>query len=155
MAQELNVNPTYEYVVNLFVQACSQHRAIKSFDTGTIDFLDASSQNRVYPYIFLRPMASAYIKGTRTLSFEMYSLDIPKVKSQSNTEIISTTEMYVYDIMAYFNFNSATNLIPFEVNLINCVPVNEGFQDRVYGWVASIDFITPFALNYCDYPSYP
>ena len=58
MAQELNVNPTYEYIVNLFVQACSQHRAIKSFDNGTIDFLDASSQNRVYPYIFLRPMGS-------------------------------------------------------------------------------------------------
>lgn len=153
MAQDQNVNATYQYVVSLFQGACQSHRAIKSFDTGTIDFLDASSQNRVYPYVFLRPMSTAYTTGTRTLSYELYSLDIPKVKSQTNTEIISDTEMYVYDILAYFNFGTLP--IDADINMTSCIPVNEGFQDRVYGWVASIDVEVPFALNFCDYPSYP
>ena len=39
--------------------------------------------------------------------------------------------------------------------MTNCVPVNEGFQDRVFGWVATVDIVTPFALNYCKFPTYP
>lgn len=149
-------NIPYLNIVNLFQVACDQHLAIASFDNGTIDFLDSSSQSRKYPYIFLRPMASLLTDRVRTLSFELYSLDIPKaMKSQSNLELMSDTEMYIYDIMAWFNFQTATNYDTIGMELTNCVPVNEGFQDRVFGWVGSIDVTSPFALDYCDYPEYP
>lgn len=149
-------NIPYLNIVNLFQTACNQHEAIASFDTGTIDYLDASSQSRKYPYIFLRPMASNYTTALRTLSFELYSLDIPKaMKSQSNTELISDTEMYIYDIMAWFNFQTATNYQTVGMNLNGCIPVQEGFQDRVFGWVGNVDVTSPFALDYCDYPEYP
>ena len=156
MAIENNsFNVTYDKVIEAFTLACNQHLAIASFDTGTIDFLDASSQNRKYPYIFLRPMSSILTDRIRTLSFELYSLDIPKTKTQSNMELMSDTEMYIYDLLAWFNFTTATNYRTWGMELTNCIPVNEGFQDRVFGWVGNIDVNTPFALDYCDYPKYP
>ncbi len=154
--KDVNYNVTYDVIIDRFKLACDAHKAIASFDTGTIDFLDASSQKRLYPYIFLRPMASIVTDRVRTNSFELYSLDIPKaMKSQSNTELMSDTEMYIYDIMAYFNFNTYPDWRNWEIDITNCIPVNEGFQDRVFGWVGNIDVNTPFAFNYCDYPSYP
>jgi hypothetical protein len=31
-------------------------------------------------------------------------------------------------------------------------PVNEAFQDRVYGWVATINYTEPAVYDYCNYP---
>ena len=148
-------NIPYMNIVELFQTACDAHLSIASFENGTIDFLDASSQSRKYPYVFLRPMSSLLTDRIRTLSFELYSLDIPKTKTQSNLELMSDTEMYIYDLMAWFNFQTASNYKTIGMELTNCVPVNEGFQDRVFGWVGSVDVTSPFALDYCDYPEYP
>lgn len=151
----LTRNVPYIEVVNLIQSRVDAHLAIASFDTGTIDFLDASAVNRKYPYVFLRPMNTLYADRLRTLSFELYSLDIPKNKSQSNTELMSDTEMYIYDIMSYFEFGPDTIQQNYSAIMNDCVPVNEGFQNRVYGWVANLDIVTPFNLNYCVYPEYP
>lgn len=148
-------NPRYEEVVNLVKSRCDAHLAIASFETGTIDFLDASAVNRKYPYIFLRPMNSVYADRMRTLSFEMYSLDQPKNETQSHLELMSDTEGYVYDIMSYFNYGPDDIQQNYEASLTSCVPVNEGFQNRVFGWVASLDIATPFNLDYCVFPEYP
>lgn len=154
MAQKQNVS--YQEIVGLFQTACQAHDSINSFDVGTIDFLDASAVNRIFPYIFLRPINTLLDTRSRTLTFELYSLDQPKNKSQSNTKVMSTTEFYIYDLMAYFNYNTDVSIQQnYQVNMTNCVPVNEGFQDRVFGWVATIDVVTPFALNYCKFPTYP
>lgn len=151
----LTRNVPYIEVVNLIQSRVDAHLAIASFDTGTIDFLDASAVNRKYPYVFLRPMNTLYADRLRTLSFELYSLDIPKNKSQSNTQLMSDTEMYIYDIMSYFEFGPDTIQQNYSAIMNDCVPVNEGFQNRVYGWVANLDIVTPFNLNYCVYPEYP
>lgn len=151
----LTRNVPYIEVVNLIQSRVDAHLAIASFDTGTIDFLDASAVNRKYPYVFLRPMNTLYADRLRTLSFELYSLDIPKNKSQSNTQLMSDTEMYIYDIMSYFEFGPDAIQQNYSAIMNDCVPVNEGFQNRVYGWVANLDIVTPFNLNYCVYPEYP
>ena len=148
-------NVRYEEIVELVQSRCDAHLAIASFETGTIDFLDASAVNRKFPYIFLRPMNSFYVDRTRTLSFEMYSLDQPKNKSQSHLELMSDTEGYVYDIMSYFNYGPTDIQQNYEMLLNDCSPVNEGFQNRVFGWVANIDIVTPFNLNYCVFPDLP
>ena len=100
-------------------------------------------------------MNTLYADRQRTLSFELYSLDIPKVKSQSNTELMSDTEMYIYDLMSYFEFGPDAIQQNYAANMTDCIPVNEAFQNRVYGWVANLDIVTPFNLNYCVYPEYP
>jgi hypothetical protein len=81
---------TYKEVVETFQSASAAHLAIKTFAEGALDYLDASSQNVKYPYIFLRPLTSPGINlnangisGTRSLTFEMYSLDVPKLSDAS------------------------------------------------------------------------
>ena len=154
-ADRIRRNVSYTEIIELFQSRCDAHLAIASFDSGTIDYLDASAVNRKYPYIFLRPMNSILVDRTRTLSFELYSLDIPKLKSSNNVELLADTEMYVYDLMSYFNYGPTTIQQTYDMAITDCVPVNEAFQDRVYGWMANIDIITPFNLNYCVYPEYP
>ena len=148
------VNVPYLEIVNIINQACDEHLAIASFDNGTIDFLDASAVNRTFPYVFLRPMATQYADKLRTLSFELYSLDQPKVKSQSHAQLMSDTEQYLFDILAYFEFNTTDLTLQryYTATMTSAAPVNEGFQNRVFGWVASLDIVTPWNLDYCNYP---
>jgi len=148
----LSKNITYEQIVGKFQLACDQHLAIASFDSGTIDYLDASAVNRLYPFIYLRPMNTLQANRVRTLSFELYSLDQPKVASSSNTQVISNTELYIYDLMAWFNFGPAERQQVYEVNMINAIPVNEAFQDRLFGWMATVNVVTPWVEDYCNYP---
>ena len=49
---------TYKDIVDLFENASSAHLAVNTFYHGTIDKLDASSQDVKYPYIFLRPVTA-------------------------------------------------------------------------------------------------
>ena len=149
---------TYFDIVNEFSSSCAEHLAINSFAEGAIDFLDASSQNVKYPYVFLRPLTSPGINlnangisGTRTLTFELYSLDVPTLKNASPLQIKSNTEQYIYDIIAYFNLGDyqRTEFI----TLQNITPVDEAFNDRAYGWVAVLNFTDTAVLDYCAFPS--
>jgi len=146
------VNLTYTDIINAFATACSNHLQIASFDSGTIDYLDASAVNRLYPFIYMRPLSAVLADRVRTVQFELYSLDQPKVASSNNISVISDTEQYIYDIMAWFNFGPADRQQWYDVQLASAAPVNEAFQDRLYGWVATINVTTPFNLNYCNYP---
>jgi len=145
-------NIQYREIVEDFQQACDEHLSISSFDSGTLDYLDASAVNRIYPFVYLRPLSATLVDKERTLGVELYVLDQPKIKSQSNIDVVSNTEMYLYDIMAWFNFGPAQRQQVYDVQLANAAPVNEAFQDRVYGWVATLDIVTPFMLDFCDYP---
>jgi hypothetical protein len=147
-----NVNLTYRDVINAFDAAATAHLQIASFDHGTIDYLDSSAVDRLYPYIFLRPLDSTVAERVKTYNFELYSLDIPKVSGAPNLDVISNTENYLYDLVAWFNFGPAERQQYYDVQINSAAPVNEAFKDRVFGWVASINVITPFNLNYCNYP---
>ena len=148
----LSKNITYEQIVGQFQLACDQHLAIASFDSGTIDYLDASAVNRLYPFIYLRPMSTVQANRVRNLSFELYSLDQPKVASSSNTQVISNTELYIYDLLAWFNFGTTARQQTYEVDMVTAIPVNEAFQDRLYGWMATVNVVTPWVEDYCNYP---
>lgn len=148
----------FDEVVNMFETACNEHLAVNTFHYGTIDKLDSSSQNVQYPYVFLRPMSSAGLQqdangrsaGTRQLQFEMYSLDIPKLTESDYLGVMADTEQYIYDIISYFTLGSQQQEL--YVNLTNITPVNEAFNDRVYGWVALITYTEEGVYNFCDYP---
>jgi len=145
-------NITYSETISQFQLACDEHLAISSFDSGTIDYLDASAVDRLYPFVYLRPLSANIVNKVRTLGVELYSLDIPKLSGGSNVDLISNTEMYLYDILGWFNFGPAYRQQIYQVDLINAAPVNEAFQDRVYGWVANINIVTPFKEDFCNYP---
>jgi len=144
-------NITYNQIVDQFQSACTAHLAINQFDTGTLDFLDANAVNKKYPYVYLRPLTSqGVVDKIRGLTFELYSMDVPKLSDESPVMVLSNTEMYIYDILAWFNVGNSQQF--YEVEMTSLAPVNEAFQDRVFGWVATIDVLTPFKWDYCDYP---
>ena len=146
------INLTYRQITDEFKAACDAHLAIQTFESGTIDYLDADAVNKLYPYVFLRPTGTLQEPNQRTLSFELYSLDIPKLSAGSNIDVISNTEMYLWDLMAWFNQGTTQRQQTYDIVMNSAIPVNEAFQDRVFGWMANVDVITPFALDYCNYP---
>lgn len=148
---------TYAQVVALFQTASLGHASIETFAEGDLEELDAASQNVVYPYIFLRPITSPGIvtspigtSGTRILTFELYSLDVPPLDESNRLSIMSNTEQYIYDIIAYMNLGSLQQRQ--FVTLTNITPVSENFNDRAYGWVATLNYTDTAVLDYCAYP---
>ncbi len=152
MSRQHNI-PYFE-IIEDFRDACTSNQAIATFDTGTLDFLDANAVNKNYPYVYLRPISSqGVVDKVRGLTFELYSMDVPQLSDQSPVTILSKTEMTIYGLLSYFNQGPAEVQQKYEINITDLSPVNEAFQDRVYGWVATIDVLTPFKWDYCDYPS--
>lgn len=148
---------TYKEIVDLFQTACDNHLAINSFAEGSIDKLDATSQNVAYPYAFLRPITSTGvvlspngISGTRSLTFEFYMLDVPYLTDSDATKIMSNCEQYVYDVISYFTLGPQQQSLL--INLSNVTPLYEAFNDRAVGWVATLNVIDSYTLNYCNYP---
>ena len=149
---------TFKEIVETFESACDANLVVNTFQYGTIDKLDASTQNVSYPYVFLRNVTSPGlvlnangVSGTRTLTFELYSLDVPKLTESDYLDVMSDCENTIYDIVSYFN-NGADQQDSY-ITLVNIAPVNEAFQDRVYGFVATINYTEEGILDFCNYPS--
>jgi hypothetical protein len=145
------MNFSYKQIVEIFQQAADKHVAIKSFATGPLSFLDSNNQNIRYPFIFLRPITSLGLVGNiRSLTFELYSLDVPKVSDDSPIQVMSNTEQFLYDVGAFIRRGEFQQDLDFE--MVNIVPVNEAFQDRVYGWVSTVNVSSPEVYDLCNYP---
>lgn len=141
----------FNQVVGLFEDACNRHLAINTFECGTIDKLDYTRVNIYYPYVFLRPLSSTGLQNNvRQLTFELYSLDVPKLTESDWTLVMADTEQYVYDIVSYFRDGAYQQEL--WVDLLNITPVNEAFNDRVYGWVSTLQYNEEGVYNYCDFP---
>lgn len=142
---------TYSNIVGLFESAVNEHLALQTFRHGTIDQLDASAQNVAMPYVYLRPLASPGLQGnTRALNFELYVLDIPKLSDPDALKVMSNTELYLYDVIAYIKRGSQQQT--YQVDLTGIAPVNEAFQDRMFGWVGTINITQAGRYDFCNYP---
>jgi len=149
---------TFKQVVEFFESAANDSLVVNTFKFGTIDKLDASDQNVYYPYVFLRPVTSPGlvlnpngVSGTRTLTFELYSLDVPKLTESDYLGVMSDTEQTLYDIIGYVN-RGVEQQNAF-ITLTNIAPVNEAFQDRLYGFVATLNYSEAGIIDYCNFPS--
>ena len=143
---------TYKQTVDTVQQAADAHLAIKSFAEGSISYLDAHSQNIAYPFLFMRPLSSpGLVNNTRTLNFELYMLDVPKLSNESPLDLKSRTELMLYDVLSYLRYGP-TAQYTMDFTLTSITPVDEGFQDRAYGWVAGVSITSEGIYNYCNYP---
>ena len=144
---------TYKDIVGFFQQACDAHLGISSFAEGAIDYLDANSQNIKYPFVFLRPLVSPGISANvRSLTFELYSLDVPKLSNESPLDVKSRTELLQYDVLSYLNYGPVNNTNWMTITMANLTPINEAFNDRVFGWVSQVTVAENGIFNYCFYP---
>ena len=149
--------PTYQQVVEEFRTACTEHLAIHTFEEGSIDRLDSVLQNNLYCMAFLRPLSSQGmilnnngVSGARSLNFEFYLMDIPKLTDTDVLKLQSQTEMYLYDIISYFNLGHSQQ-VQF-VGLNSILPLYEAFNDRVCGWIGNITVTTVGNLDFCNFP---
>jgi hypothetical protein len=150
--------PTYKSVVDQIEAACDTHQSIKQFGEGSIDRLDSLFQNVKYPFAFLRPLQSTGmvlnangVSGARSLNFEFYMMDIPQLTDVDVLKLQSQTEIYLYDIITYFNLGAVQREEYITLNSIS--PLYEAFNDRVAGWQANITFNSYGVLNFCNFPS--
>jgi hypothetical protein len=142
---------SYSEVVGIFEAAANAHIAVQSFASGPISYLDSQNQNTRYPFVFLRPITSIGLTGNvRSLAFELYSLGLPAVSDENALTVMSNTEQYLYDIGAYIRRGAEQQTMDFEMTNLN--PVNEAFQDRLYGWVANVIYTEPAVYNFCNFP---
>jgi hypothetical protein len=146
-----------EAVVQTFRDAADAHEYVNSFAFGSLDFLDSSSQNIKYPYVFLRPLQSpGYSQDTRLriLSFELYALDVPKLSNQSPEAVMSKMETVLYDFGGYMNWgppsDNQSNGVSYDIQSIT--PTLEAFMDRVYGFVGTIQYQESGIYDYCNFP---
>jgi hypothetical protein len=150
--------PTYKSVVDKFEAACTAHQAIKQFGEGSVDRLDSLFQNVKYPFAFLRPIQSTGmvlndngVSGKRSLNFEFYMMDVPQLTDTDVLKLQSQTEIYLYDIIAYFNLGLDQREEYCTLNSIS--PLYEAFNDRVAGWQANITYNSYGTLDFCNFPS--
>lgn len=135
---------TYKEIVDIFESSSLGHSPALSFASGPISFLDSNDQNRVYPYIFLRPVPSRGIQSNiNTRVYELYSIDVPSIDNDSPTQMMSDCEQYGYDVLG-----RALSILPQDVDIsINSVsPLWEAFQDRAVGWIYNISVLTTQTL---------
>lgn len=145
----------YQEIVNLFELAVGENVFYKGFGHGSIDNLDAVV-NRGYPLLFMRPLASPGLSGfdgrVRTLTFELYSLDMPKISDEDRRISLSNTEQGVYDVYSYILDGPAQRDL--QIEMTGITPTIEAFGDKASGWVATINIIGDSqGVTYCDIPT--
>ena len=144
---------TYKDIVDKFERASEYHTFIQSFGHGSLDKLN-DAMNQPYPLLWVRPISSIGIQpyGSRTLTFEVYLLDVPKLDRSTDITTMSDTERALYDVYAYFR--DGAEQYEYGINMVTIVPVMEGFQDRMFGWVATIEIeTTTQGITICNIPT--
>ena len=144
---------TYKDIVDKFQRAAEYHTFIQSFGHGSLDKLNDAT-NQPYPLLWVRPMNSVGIQphGQRTLTFEMYLLDVPKLDRSTDVTTMSDAERALYDVYAYF-YDGAEQY-DYGISMSTIIPVMEAFQDRLFGWVATIDInTTSSGITTCNIPT--
>jgi len=130
----------YKQIIDGFQTVVECHTAGITFSSGPLHWLDASDQNRKFPYIFLRPLTSPGIQANENNRvFELYSLDVPPLDEGSPTLKMSQTEQYGYDIIGGVLNDYKQDIT---ITIQNVSPLWESFQDRVCGWLYSITVST-------------
>jgi len=146
---------SYTTIVNDLKSNASSLTSVNNVDFGSIDKLDANAQNVVYPYVFFRPLTSRGVPfgdvmvGIRSLQFEMYVMDIPKVTDEDMVDVMSNCEQIGYDILSLAYDGSQQS--DYTITNSSMIPLFEAFQDRVGGWVFNLDVQTSTAgLTSCN-----
>ena len=144
---------TYKDIVDKFQRASEYHTFIESFGHGGLDKLN-DAMNQPYPLLWIRPLQSTGLLpyGQRTLTFEVYMLDIPKLDRSTDITTMSDCERALYDVYAYFRDGAEQQ--EYEIEMATITPIQEAFQDRVFGWMATVDIITDSSgISICNVPT--
>ena len=144
---------TYLEIVEKFQSAATYHDAINSFGHGSLDKLNDVT-NQAYPLLYVRPLNSLGVApyGQRQLTFEVYLLDLPKLDRTTDITTMSDAERMLYDVYTFFRDGAEQQT--YEIGMSGITPVQEAFQDRVFGWVGTFNILTDSSgLTICNIPT--
>ena len=144
---------TYLEIVEKFQSAATYHDAINSFGHGSLDKLNDVT-NQAYPLLYVRPLNSLGVQpyGGRQLTFEVYLLDLPKLDRSTDIQTMSDAERMLYDVYTFFRDGAEQQT--YEIGMSGITPVQEAFQDRVFGWVGTFNILTDSSgLTICNIPT--
>lgn len=144
---------TFREIVEKFESAATYHIYIQSFGFGNVDRLN-DTINQPYPLLWVRPLGSLGVSpyGQRTLTFEVFMLEIPKGDDSNYIQAYSDTERALYDVYTFFRDGAEQQ--QYQINMLNITPVSEAFQDRAIGFVSQMEIITDSAgLTICNIPT--
>jgi glycerophosphoryl diester phosphodiesterase len=144
---------TFREIVEKFESAADFHIYIQSFGFGNIDRLN-DTINQPYPLLWVRPLGSLGVSpyGQRTLTFEVFMLEIPKGDDSNYIQAYSDSERALYDVYTFFRDGAEQQ--EYQINMLNITPVSEAFQDRAIGFVSQMEIITDSAgLTICNIPT--
>ena len=89
--------------------------------------------------------------GQRQLTFEVYVLDLPKLDRTTDIQTMSDAERILYDVYTFFRDGAEQQT--YEIAMTGITPVQEAFQDRVFGWVGTYNILTDSSgLTICNIP---
>ena len=144
---------TFREIVEKFESAANYHIYIQSFGFGNVDRLN-DTINQPYPLLWVRPLGSLGVSpyGQRTLTFEVFMLEIPKGDDSNYIQAYSDAEIALYDVYTFFRDGAQQQ--EYQINMLNITPVSEAFQDRAIGFVSQMEIITDSAgLTICNIPT--
>jgi hypothetical protein len=144
---------TYYEIVEKFQRAADYHIGINTFGHGSLDKLN-DNQNINYPLLYVRPLSSAGVQpyGQRQLTFEVYLIDVPKLDRTTDIQTMSDAERMLYDVYTFFRDGAEQQT--YEIAMTGITPIQEAFQDRVFGWVGTFNIVTDSSgLTICNIPT--
>ena len=65
---------------------------------------------------------------------------------------MSDAERTLYDVYTFFRDGAEQQV--YEINMTSITPISEAFQDRLYGWMGTMNIVTDSSgLTLCNIPT--
>jgi len=148
---------TYNGIISYFKEFADKHLQINSFTQGSADKIDLKKIND-YPVLHIDITGTSIQEKTIVFSVDVYII----TASQSDDEIervdaLSSTLMIMQDLRA--EFYEGKYIVPKLLLLrgseeLDCNPIEESFNNRVYGWSTSMSVTGINEATRCSIP-YP
>lgn len=144
---------TYNQIINIVKDFCSNHKQINSFYSGQTANFQASPTNE-YPAVIMLPQPSSVVENLISLNFNIFVTDL-LIESNSNLdEIYSDTLLIASDLISYL-MNYDTIDIYVENNGASLQPFEAKFDDYLAGWMINLTIQVPYTANSCIVPLKP
>lgn len=141
---------TYNQVIKAFSDICDNHKQINSF--YSLQTWEFQTKENVYPAVLLIPLPSTIQQGMTILSFELHVMDLLNKDSSNLNEIHSDTLQIANDIIAETAENEDDYGFTLNTEAITATPFEESLDDRVAGWVITLDVEIENGLDDCNIP---
>lgn len=124
-------------IVTAIETFCTNHYQVQKFGADFLEQLpNFATQDEKYPVVFVVPTGSIEGEIVKTLTFDIYCLDIIQKGRENIITILSDTELILDDL--FLNLATGDDWT-YDVTSATKTPLNNDLLDYCAGWVMSID----------------